>query len=439
MGIFSKKNQDDIPDVPDNYNNNGQATRNVILDSIRDSVIIVGGDKNISYMNPAAASLVDYSKDQAVGLHYSTVIRLVDQDGEALQEDRDPIAAAFKTNQYIETRDFGVAKVNAKGTVPIHLAITSVVTNNQDSKVVIMRNISQELKEEQERSEFISTASHEMRTPVASIEGYLGLALSPQTATIDDRARAYLSKAHEASQHLGELFRNLLDTSRLDDNKIKTYFVPVEMTSLIKDIADGMAPNIAAKGLEYQFGKSDPGAVEISSARKLDQLLYCSLDINYLREIIDNIIQNAIKYTPSGSIVVSVQGDPDEAIVVVADTGIGISREHQKHIFQKFYRVDNSETRSTEGTGLGLYIVKQRTEAMHGRVWVESEEGKGAKFFVAFPRISSEDYERQKLAATSTMQPTAPVASPPAEAPVAALAQAPATAAPTPPDVQASG
>ncbi len=290
-----------------------------------------------------------------------------------------------------------IAKINIKEVIPVCLTITPTTLDSSGSKVISIRDISKELKEEQARSEFISTASHEMRTPVASIEGYLGLALNPQTATIDDRAKSYLDKAHEASQHLGQLFRDLLDTSKLED---EMYPVPVEMITQVKSIAEGMAPAIAAKNLTYTFG-----ATERAAANRIEQLIYCSLDVDFLREIIDNLIQNAIKYTQEGSITVSVEGDHDHAIVKVTDTGIGISREHQSHVFQKFYRVDNSETRSTEGTGLGLYIATQRAKAMGGRIILESTEGKGSTFSLILPRISAESYERQKMAMESTMRP----------------------------------
>jgi len=399
MGIFSKKKN---TTTTTHTAAHSSAASNAILNALHDSVFVISGDGNIRYMNPAAAAMVNFPSEQAKGLQYASVIHLLDSNGAPVQGNQNPIATALRTSQHTESKEFNISKIKSREALPVHLTATPA---SPEITVVILRNITQELKEEQERSEFISTASHEMRTPVASIEGYLGLALSPQTATIDNRARAYLEKAHEASRHLGKLFRDLLDTTMLDDNKTKIKAVPVKMDSLVRDIADSMAPAIADKGLNYQFGSNDVATATISTTRKIEQLLYCSLDVDFLREIIGNLIDNAIKYTPTGSIFVYLQGDENEAIIVIADTGVGISQEHQKHIFQKFYRIDNSQTRDTEGTGLGLYIVKQRVEAMRGRIWVESTEGKGSKFSVALPRISSEEYERQKMAMESSMRP----------------------------------
>ena len=117
-----------------------------------------------------------------------------------------------------------------------------------------------------------------------------------------------------------------------------------------------------------------------------------------MREILDNLVENAIKYTPEGgSIYINVRGDGDRALINVTDTGIGISSEDIGHIFQKFYRADNSDTREIGGTGLGLYLVKQRVEAMGGKVWAESAFGEGSTFFVSLPRISSDEYEKRMI------------------------------------------
>ena len=138
--------------------------------------------------------------------------------------------------------------------------------------------------------------------------------------------------------------------------------------------------------------------------------------MDFLREIINNLIENAIKYTNNGGgIWVNVRGDGDRVLINVTDTGIGISPEDSKHVFQKFYRADNSETRTIGGTGLGLYIVKERVEAMSGSTWVESTFGEGSTFYAAFPRLTYEEYLRRKQieANTQAMTPQNSVASTP--------------------------
>ena len=171
------------------------------------------------------------------------------------------------------------------------------------------------------------------------------------------------------------------------------------MTSTVKEIADRQFAAMASKQLTYTFG-SNSG---VDDKMQLGQLVYAMVDIDFLQEIMNNLIENAIKYTPEGgSIWVAVRGDGDNVLINVTDTGMGISPDNLTHIFQKFYRVDNSQTREIGGTGLGLYIVKERVEAMGGRVWAESTFSEGSTFYVSLPRISEEEYKRQLLVIQNT-------------------------------------
>ena len=174
----------------------------------------------------------------------------------------------------------------------------------------------------------------------------------------------------------------------------------------------------------------------MNGGRVINQEVFAAVDVDFLREIINNLIENAIKYTNNGGgIWVNVRGDGDRVLINVTDTGIGISPEDSKHVFQKFYRADNSETRTIGGTGLGLYIVKERVEAMSGSTWVESTFGEGSTFYVAFPRLTYEEYLRRKQieANTQAMTPqntatSASDASAPSEGQTAAPMQFPTEA-----------
>ena len=372
-----------------------QNLNELVLQSIHEGVIIVGPDGNIKLTNPAICELVGRRADELHNMNFDSVINLLDKTGNRISEARNPISLALKNKEYGEVRDLDLVAADSNKNTPVSI-ITTPTPQDKPSIVVTFRDIAQELKEEHERSDFISTASHEMRTPVASIEGYLGLAMNPSTATIDERAQGYLDKAHEASQHLGRLFQDLLDTTKLDDGLIVPKMEPVNIVDLVKTIADAQVPNITAKGLGFQFGS---GTIDqqLSGGKRIDQLVYSSVDPDFLREVINNLIENAIKYTPSGWVTVNVRADEYNVQVIVEDTGIGVPREELTHIFQKFYRVDNRDTREIGGTGLGLYLVKQRVEAMNGRIWAESELGKGTRFIVLLPRISQEAYNQQKF------------------------------------------
>jgi PAS domain S-box-containing protein len=370
----------------------------LVLQAIHEGVLIIGSEGNIQLANPAACKLIGRSQEELLDVYFDSVINLLDKTGNRITEARNPIWTAWKGREFKEeTRDLDVVASDSGRNTPVSIIISKTSdASGRPILVVTMRDIDQELKEEHERSEFISTASHEMRTPVASIEGYLGLALNPTTATIDERAKAFLEKAHENSQHLGRLFQDLLDTTKLDDGKMEPHMQPVEIVELTKQISDAQMPNIRKKGLDYQFGSAAVDQ-QLGGGKHMEQIIYASVDPDFLREAINNVIENAVKYTPSGWVTVNVRADNYNVQIVIQDTGIGIAREEISHIFQKFYRVDNRDTREIGGTGLGLYLVKQRIEAMNGRIWAESEVGKGTKFIILLPRISQEQYNQQKF------------------------------------------
>lgn len=367
------------------------------LDFIAEGVIVIDERGMIKFANPAAAALTGYdAADTIVGLDYKLIIRLQAEDGTPVEPTQSTLYTAIMTNQNFTTREYWLVSAQTEHRVAV--ALSCIPTGNERAdRIVTFRDITKELAEENEQAEFISTASHEMRTPVASIEGYLGLALNPQTATIDARAKQYLEAAHSASQHLGHLFKDLLDVTKLDDNRLKAHLVPVDAVEAVQRIASEREKDMAAKKLKFSFGTPDaPVALD---KKRLEPKVYMATDLDFLHEIIDNLIENAIKYTPEGGeIWVNARGDGDKVLINVTDTGIGISNEDAGHIFQKFYRVDNSQTRQIGGTGLGLYLVKQRVEALGGRVWVESGFGDGSTFFVSLPRISDAEYEKMRIA-----------------------------------------
>lgn len=372
---------------------------NLVLNSIDEGVMIVHSSGIVVLVNPAAMRLLGTSDPNMVeNLQLASILNLENSEGTKIEDDVNPVLRAVMNGENFETRDLILVSIQEQRR-PVAISVVCTTTG-QNERIITLRDIARELEEEGEQADFISTASHEMRTPVASIEGYLGLALNPKTATIDERARKYLEEAHASSKHLGRLFKDLLDVTKLDDKKIRVQLTPVEMASTVRSIANGQVPMMSEKGIHYTFGAN--AARSDNTTRVVNQEVYASVDIDFLREAVNNLVENAIKYTASGGgIWVNVRGDDDRVLINVTDTGIGISPDDLKHVFQKFYRADNSQTRTVGGTGLGLYLVKQRVEAMGGKVWAESSFGEGSTFYLSFPRITAEEYQRRKQIASN--------------------------------------
>ncbi len=391
-----------------------------VINSIAEGVVVTDAEGKIQLINPAAQTLLGWAKEDAMGLDYKSVIKMGDSKGQDLPEQSSPIRQMLITNQSITTNDYSLTTHSGKKLL-ISLLV-SPVGDNSAGAVIVFRDITEEKQEERAKAEFISTASHEMRTPVAAIEGYLGLALNPTTAVIDDKARMFLEKAHESTQHLGRLFQDLLTVSRSEDGRLAPKPTPVDMMAFTKGIVDSLLPKAQQKGLFLYFKPAGNAGEE--GTRTISPVFYSYIDQDQLREVLNNLVDNAIKYTKQGNVTIDVTGDATNIIVSITDTGIGIPPEDVPHLFQKFYRVDNSDTREIGGTGLGLYICRRLIESNNGHIGVQSEYGKGSTFSVTIPRIS---HER----ATELIQDTQQPAVPPGATPVAAPAQPP-----VPPPIQ---
>jgi signal transduction histidine kinase len=324
-----------------------------------------------------------------MGLDYKSVLQMLSSDNHELDKTNDPVFDVLSTNQPKRRNDLQLQ--TSSGKKLIIEVVVSPLGRQGSGAIIVFRDITKEQEEERAQAEFISTASHEMRTPVASIEGYLGLALNPATATIDAKAHDYITKAHLAAEHLGRLFQDLLDVTKADDGRMQNNPKVIEVVSFTSDVVEGLQPKADEKQLKLFFKANSS---EQGGGRTIEPIYYVDLDADHLREVLANLVENAIKYTPKGEVVIDIEGDEDHVVVSIRDSGIGIPAEDIPHLFQKFYRVDNSDTREIGGTGLGLYLCRRLVEAMGGRIWVESEYKKGSTFSVELPRISHEEAQR---------------------------------------------
>ena len=381
-----------------------ESKSDVVINAIDDGVLAISKDGNIELINPSAQQIIGWDQGDALGLNWKSVLKLVTSDGKDVEDLENPIAQSLSKNQ--PTHNDKLFLLTSSEKRILVSIVSSPVGTEGEGIIVVFRDITKEKAEEREQAEFISTASHEMRTPVASIEGYLGLALNPATAHIDEKARDFITKAHESAQHLGRLFQDLLDISKVEDGRMKNNPKVINVNEFLKDIFDGLATKADEKQLNYIFM---PDIIDEGKEKSLQPIFYANIDPDHFREVVSNLIENAIKYTPSGEVVVNVTGDDKQISVSVKDSGIGIPAEDIPHLFQKFYRVDNSDTREIGGTGLGLYLSRRLAEAMSGNLRVESKYKEGSTFYLEIPRMSSsEAKQRLESAEAESSKDSAP-------------------------------
>lgn len=233
----------------------------------------------------------------------------------------------------------------------------------------------QELKRlDAAKSEFISIASHQLRTPLTAIRGYVSLVLEGSYGKVTPTLQDVLNKVYTVNNRMGQLVEDLLNISRIESGRVQFNFIEAQIEPIVADLVDMFSIMAKDRGLY----------VKIKLPKK--SLPKLKLDVNKIREVISNLIDNGLKYTKEGGVTVSVDGDSSCVSIRVQDTGIGVDIESSKRLFEKFTRSSETMKLDVSGTGLGLYVGKNFVEAHGGLLTVESEgPGKGATFIVKLP------------------------------------------------------
>ena len=237
-----------------------------------------------------------------------------------------------------------------------------------------LQRANSELKKlDQAKSEFISVASHQLRTPLTAISGYASLMLEGTYGKISDKAQGALKKIMDVNRGLIALVNDLLNLSRIESGKIAYDFKPENLVGIVEKTVNELDNLANAKNIQLLWKRPDFAPLLM-------------VDKDKIQNVILNLIDNAIKYTPEGGVEISMSQKENDLVFCVKDSGIGISPETSKELFKKFVRSEEGRHVNTNGTGLGLYIAKSIVEAHHGKIWAKSEGvGKGSQFFISLP------------------------------------------------------
>lgn len=227
---------------------------------------------------------------------------------------------------------------------------------------------------DQMKDEFISMASHELRTPITVIRGYLEMIETDNQSTLSKDSKEYLSIVNISTERLNTLIEDLLDVSRIEQGRLKMSVQSMNIWPIIEDTVKELKIQADAKGLALSCS--------------LDGSDFINADKDRLKQVLINIIGNSIKYTPSGSVEVKAINRDKKIAIFIKDTGIGMSAKEREGLFNKFYRVKNKKTVDIGGTGLGLWITKQIVELMEGTISIDSMEGVGTQVTLEFPLIN---------------------------------------------------
>lgn len=223
---------------------------------------------------------------------------------------------------------------------------------------------------DKQKSEFVSFATHQLKSPLAAMKGYASLILDGDYGEVNPQVRESVNRIYESSRTLANVVEEYLNISRIELGTMKYYLEDQDIKPIIDDVIGELKPNIEKTGLAFTFDAKPDNYV-------------ASIDVDKIKQVFMNFIDNSVKYTPSGSVHVSLERNDKKILFKVTDTGIGMSEKTIQSLFLKFTRAYNANKTNIHGTGLGLYVAKQIVDAHGGRVWAESEgEGKGSVFYV---------------------------------------------------------
>lgn len=342
-----------------------------ILESIADGVVVNNPQSGVILVNPAAERILNKSRNNLINTDVRHLIEAFDDPGRtaALAAIEQMLAQANTPSQIKVTSamlemDNRVISAHMAPVIARHDEFLGVVT--------ILRDITKEVEADRAKSEFISTVSHELRTPMTAIKGYTDLIYGGAVGPLNDNQKHFLNVIKNNTDRLIALINDLLDISRIETGRVRFEPAPVKLGEIVADVVEAMAAHAEERGLALAY-EVDAGLPEVMGDR------------DRLYQVLTNLVGNAINYTPEGSVTVEVANVGMAVQISVRDTGIGIKAEDVGRIFDRFYRADDPIVQEASGTGLGLPIVKMFVEMHGGRVWVDSEKGKGSAFTFILP------------------------------------------------------
>ncbi|HVX23741.1 MAG TPA: ATP-binding protein [Candidatus Saccharimonadales bacterium] len=361
-----------VAKVSSKANENEQEVQSLI-NNITDGVIAVDAHGKVILYNAAALDVLDLNLD-IKGKLLADYFKPINAERQPVALDELLHTAKPTTNRDLQLKYNDGSTINLFiGLAPIYLGYGRSANNGY---TLILRDITREKSLEEERDEFISVVSHELRTPIAISEGNISNAeLIAEKEGDLGKVKQALKEAHNQVLFLSDMINDLATLSRAERGKLQLEVEPIKISELMHELAENYRPQAAAKGLALMLDVNPD--VETLTSSKL-----------YVREVLQNFITNAIKYTEKGSVTLKAAADPKGIRFAVTDTGIGISKGDQERVFDKFFRSEDFRTRQANGTGLGLYVTMKLARLLHADIDVESELNKGSTFTIFIPNMN---------------------------------------------------
>jgi len=349
-----------------------RARSDTLFNSIGIGAITTDETGKINRVNKAALDILGYKERELLGKWFPKTIIALDSDGNIVKPLHRSITHAFLSGKpiskktFYQTKDFRV--------IPVFATVSPILVNNVPiGAMEIFRDISTEEEVDRMKSEFISVASHQLRTPLTAIKTYAHLLAGEYAGKLNPQQEEFVNTILTSVDRMNMLVTVLLDISKIESGKLHIVAKRANLNNIANDILQELKHQAENKKIKLTLNLPPTPIITVT-----DPLL--------TKEIYVNLLSNAIKYTPEGGEVTASLGIKGHNVVFsVTDTGYGIPAAVQERIFTKFYRAHNITDKGTEGTGLGLYLVHSLAENMGGKIWFKSREGEGSTFYFSIP------------------------------------------------------
>jgi PAS domain S-box-containing protein len=354
-----------------------KARHDAMLESIGDGVIGINDHGEVIFSNKPVELMTRFNQSELIGKPIWFSLKLLDKEENEVDITKRPIRNALYSKKKIATNDyFYVRKDGTK--FPVAITATPVVVFDQViGGVVVFRDITKEKDVDRMKTEFISLASHQLRTPLSAMKWFSEILLDGDAGELSEEQKEMMTNIYQSNERMIDLVNTLLNISRIESGRIIVDPKPTDLKKLVDEVVLELQTKLTKKNHN----------LAISVYKDLPKV---NIDSRLIRHVYMNLLTNAIKYTPeNGEIVVMISKLGNDIVSQVSDNGYGIPKNQQEKVFKKFFRAENVVKVETDGTGLGLYLIKSIIDSSGGKIWFKSDEDKGTTFWFSLPLSGS--------------------------------------------------
>jgi PAS domain S-box-containing protein len=333
-----------------------------IISNLADGLLVFDGESKLSLINPQAEKFLKTEGEKIIGRSIGELTSLL---------------GFKKLVKFLgkEIKEVFRHKLSISKDLVLEVSTIPIMSGKEKlGALIILHDITREKIIEGMKTEFVSLAAHQLRTPLSAIKWTLRMLLDGDLGKITKEQKEFIEKTYQSNERMISLINDLLNVTRIEEGRYLYKPTFTQMENIVQLVTDSFKEIIKKRKINFTFKKPEKRSPKVK------------VDIEKIRLTINNLLDNAIRYTPvGGKVTVSLKYGKKEIELSVKDSGVGIPKEQQERIFTKFFRGANVIRMATEGTGLGLFIAKNIIEAHGGKIWFESEEGKGSTFYFTLP------------------------------------------------------